>query len=539
LVAFVRARDATAFEILYERHARELLSFCCNMLGSKVDGEDAVQATFASAHRALLADDRTVELRPWLFAIARNACLSILRARRPHGELSAVARANEDPAAEVARREEIREVIAGLLDLPESQRAALVLAELHGFSHSEIGALLGVRTEQVKSYVYQARSNLISERDARGADCHTIRQELATARGPALLRSRLRRHLRSCPGCQQYAADVARQRDQLGGLLPVLPTLALKRRVLDAAFGNSPDGGAYAGATAAGGSVAAATAELAGGGAKAFVAKLLAGAAVLGVGGGVATVGLSTRLIPLTQLAATSSSSRPIQRMPAAPQSVDSSTPAASAYTAPVAAGAGRQPSQPAASPTQGAQLSQDKQPVDSSASNGPTSATTSPGSQAREEARSKSEEAHDGSEEAHGKSEEAHGKGEEAHGKGEEAHGKSEEAHGKSEEAHGKSEEAHGKSEEAHGKSEEAHGTSEEAHGKSEEARGKSEEVHGKSEEVRAASDEEAHGQSGKATPPGRGEEAPGESEEGRGHGVEAVANGNSEEAHGKAKSE
>ena len=535
-MAFVRGGDPTAFEILYDRHARELLSFCRYMLGSHADAEDAVQSTFASAHKALLANDRTVELRPWLFAIARNACLSIMRVRRPLAELSTGSPLNEDAATEVEQREEMREVMATLLELPESQRVALVLAELYGFSQSEIGAVLGVDAGRIKSYIYQARSNLISEREARGADCDAIRQELAAARGPALLKSRLRRHLRSCPGCQQYAAELSRRRDQLGVLLPVLPSLALKRRVLEAALGNSPDASTYAGAAAAGGSVAATTVELAGGGAKALVAKLLAGVAFLGAGTGAATVVVSATVAPAEQMAAASRSSRVAE--PSATPVVGSSTPAAGSHPGPPSTGGREQPSQTATPLTEHSAASRDGAPtapgVDST-----TYVAIVPASDAGTEAHGRSEEAHGSSEEAHGKGEEAHGKSEEAHGQGEEAHGNSEEAHGQGEEAHGKSEEAHGKSEEAHGNSEGVHGQSEEAaargnsegvHGQSEEAaaRGNSEGVHGHSEEAAArGKSEEAHGQSEEAVAHGKSEEAHGQSEE-------AVAHGKSEEAHG-----
>ena len=300
-MALVRLGDATAFEILYDRHVRELLSFCRYMLGSRADAEDAVQSTFASAHRALLADDRWVDVRPWLFTIARNACLSTLRGRRPVAEVLAASPASEDPVVRVEQREDMRQVLATLHELPENQRAALVLSELHGFSQSEIGALLGVRPEQVKSYVYQARSNLISEREARSADCRVIREELAMARGPALLKSRLRRHLRSCPGCREYAAGIARQRHQLGMLLPVAPSLALKRRALEGVLGRAPGSATHAGGVAAAGSAAATTAELAGGGAKALIAKLLVGVASLGASTGAATVVLG---VPATRVRA-------------------------------------------------------------------------------------------------------------------------------------------------------------------------------------------------------------------------------------------
>ena len=288
LVACVRRGDTDAFEALYDRHVRELLGFCVYMLSSRQDAEDAVQATFASAYRALRADSRPVALRPWLFTIARNDCLSILRRRRPTVELNGEIAPGADPVDQIETREEVRKVFEGLRELPESQRAALVLAEVHGLSHNEVGRVLGVRSEQVKAFVYQARSKLVSERAARDADCHEIREELSSARGAALLRGRLRRHVRSCPECRTFAAGVARQRRQLGALLPVVPSLALKYRALEDALRIPTSdpvtvaGGATVGATAAG-----TAAELAGGGLNAIVCKVAVGVACLGASAGV------------------------------------------------------------------------------------------------------------------------------------------------------------------------------------------------------------------------------------------------------------
>jgi RNA polymerase sigma factor (sigma-70 family) len=464
LVALVRRGDPTAFEILYDRHVRELLSFCRYMLGSHADAEDAVQSTFASAHRALLADDRWIDLRPWLFTIARNACLSILRARRPVVEAVGVSPSREDPVARVEQREDMRQMLATLHELPESQRTALILSELHGFSQMEIGALLGVRPEQVKSYVYQARSNLISEREARSADCRVIREEIAAARGPALLKSRLRRHLRSCSGCREYAAGVARQRHQLGILLPVAPSLALKRRALEAALGKASGSGEYPGSLAMGGSATAATAELASGGAKALMAKLLIGVACLGAGTGAATVVLGVPATPAQRMAPTASARVPTRpRLAAFVQPARDATPAARQHDDGPPRSVGANGSQLAAAPLQHSQAPSSSG-VDSVTASSASSASGPPvvGKVTGEE--------------AHGKSEEPHGKSEEPHGKSEEVHGKSEEPPGKSEEAPGKSEEPPGKSEEAHGRSssEEAPGSSNEAHGKSEEGRGK-----------------------------------------------------------------
>jgi RNA polymerase sigma factor (sigma-70 family) len=305
LVACVRRGDTAAFEALYDRHVRELLGFCVYMLGSRHDAEDAVQATFASAYRALRADSRPVTLRPWLFTIARNDCLSILRRRRPVVELNGEVAPGPDPVAELEVREEVRKVFEGLRELPENQRAALVLAEVHGLSQQEVGRVLGVRSDQVKAYVYQARSKLISDRRARDADCDEIREELASARGAALLRGRLRRHVRSCPDCKLYADGVARQRRQLGALLPIVPPLALKYRALEEALNfGAAESATVAGGAAVGASVAGTAADIAGGGIKVLVCKIAAGMVCLGAG---ASVGVSALEAPSESPARTTS----------------------------------------------------------------------------------------------------------------------------------------------------------------------------------------------------------------------------------------
>ena len=290
LVASIRGNDPAAFETLYERHQRELLSFCMYMLGSRADAEEALQVTFASAYRALLADERPVALRPWLFAIARNQSLTIIRRRRATVELGGEAAAGGDPTAgdpfrELELREEIRHTLAGVRGLPERQRAAMVLAELHGLSQAEVAEVLGLKPEQVKALVYQARSSLISERTARDADCSEIREELATARGASLLKGKLRRHVRSCPDCRTYADGVRRRRGA-GAFLPLLPWLTLKvRGIQDAVSSLGADQLTYAGGTTLGGTVAGA-AIVAGGPIKAIAVKVAAGAALLGLSTG-------------------------------------------------------------------------------------------------------------------------------------------------------------------------------------------------------------------------------------------------------------
>src|SRR2546427_9505967 len=80
LVSRIRAGQESAFEVVYDRYHRPLLSFCRHMLGHPEEAADAVQLTFLSAYRDLTASEKPIQLRAWLFTIARNRCLSMLRA---------------------------------------------------------------------------------------------------------------------------------------------------------------------------------------------------------------------------------------------------------------------------------------------------------------------------------------------------------------------------------------------------------------------------------------------------------------------------
>lgn len=253
LVELLRRGSEAAFEALFERHSPAILSFCRHMLGSAEDAEDAVQQVFAAAHRDLVSSHRGVAVKPWLFTIARNRCLSMLRTRRPESA------AFEGPATaglheEVERRADLRELLRDVAELPEEQRAALVLAELGDLSHPQIGKVLGVETAKVKALVFRARAGLIERREARSTPCEEIREELATLSRGALRRNRLRHHLRHCEGCSAFRDEVRRQRSLMAMVLPVMPSAGLKAAVLGAAgTGGLGAGGALTGAGAAGG----------------------------------------------------------------------------------------------------------------------------------------------------------------------------------------------------------------------------------------------------------------------------------------------
>jgi RNA polymerase sigma factor (sigma-70 family) len=218
----VQRGNEQAFEVLFERYGRPLVGVCRKVLGDDSEAEDAVQHTFATAWKELQRLDWAGpdNVKPWLFTIAHNRCLTMLRARGPHTAELVEHPSDLDLATEVSGRVELRAVIADIADLPPEQRSALMLAELNGMSHAEIAGVLGRRESSVKSLIFEARRTLGDWREARESSCAVIREQLATLRGGSLRRRALRRHLHGCADCRAYQLQVRHSRRPLRSLLP-------------------------------------------------------------------------------------------------------------------------------------------------------------------------------------------------------------------------------------------------------------------------------------------------------------------------------
>jgi RNA polymerase sigma factor (sigma-70 family) len=214
--------DAAAFAVVYERHHQALYRYCRSILRHDEDAQDALQSTMARAFAALQDEQRDFELRPWLFRIAHNEAISILRRRRETGELDELPALGE-LEDRVAEREELRLLQLDLADLPERQRAALILRELNGLSHQEIGVVLELSTGAVKQAIFDARSALFSFREGREMACHDIRRMLSDGDGRVLRGRGVRGHLRSCPDCRRFKADIEQRPKALRALAPPLP----------------------------------------------------------------------------------------------------------------------------------------------------------------------------------------------------------------------------------------------------------------------------------------------------------------------------
>jgi RNA polymerase sigma factor (sigma-70 family) len=161
LARLVGGGSERAFGAIYERYHRALYGYCRSIVREDVDAQDVLQSTFASAFVALRRGRRDAPLRPWLFRIAHNEAISLIRRRRSDVELADSAErcvgSAEDRADERAR---LALLVEDLRELPDRQRSALVMRELSGLSHEEIAVVLETSIGAAKQAVFEARRAL-------------------------------------------------------------------------------------------------------------------------------------------------------------------------------------------------------------------------------------------------------------------------------------------------------------------------------------------------------------------------------------------
>ncbi len=159
--------DERAFAVLYARYGRRLHAYCRSIVNHDEDAHDALQSSMLKAYRALRGNGGAVHVRPWLFRIAHNESISVIRARRGHEALREDTWVTEDgPGARAETREELDEMVDGVLELSERRRTALVMREFSGFGYPAIAAALGTSAGAAKQAVFEARSALAARRRA-------------------------------------------------------------------------------------------------------------------------------------------------------------------------------------------------------------------------------------------------------------------------------------------------------------------------------------------------------------------------------------
>jgi RNA polymerase sigma factor (sigma-70 family) len=293
LVAVIRRGNTAAFELLVSRYETRLLSFCRHLLRSREDAEDVLQEVLTAAYNAMLSDDRPINVRPWLYRIARNRCLNHLRKAQAVGVDSMDVHFSDNGAStadKVNDREEFRQLVGDIHGLPETQRTALVLREMDALSYEQIAEAMDTTVPSVKSLLVRARVSLAEASEARLLTCEEVREELGEAAEGLIKKpsAAVRRHVKSCGRCERFEKEIRHSRKAVAAaLVPVGAIGIFRKLLLIHLLGHSAGSGA-AGAGAAGASAtgtgAVAGASAAGAGAAGAAGAGAAGAAAGGAG---------------------------------------------------------------------------------------------------------------------------------------------------------------------------------------------------------------------------------------------------------------
>jgi RNA polymerase sigma factor (sigma-70 family) len=260
-------RDEQAFATIFRRYHQEIYRFCLSILGNAEDARDALQNTMVKALQALPGEERQIELKPWLYRVAHNESIDLVRKRRETAALDPELTAAADSLAETAaQRERLRQLLRDLDDLPDRQRAALVMRELGGLGFEQIGEAFDTSPAVARQTVYEARLSLRSLEEGREMSCEEVMHRLSNADGRVARRRDLQAHLRACPDCRAFRDAIDTRRRDFAALAP-LPAIA-SAGVLHAILGGAQG--------AAGGAVGASGVTVAAGAGKAVTAGLVA-----------------------------------------------------------------------------------------------------------------------------------------------------------------------------------------------------------------------------------------------------------------------
>ena len=326
--------DDAAYAAIYARYHARIEAYCRAIVRHDEDARDAAQTAMTKALVAIRSQRETLHLRSWLYRIAHNEALTVLRRRRHHHELTEALESHDaDPVIEVLVREQLRATLTALGTLPASHREALLLRELGGLEYTTVAEVTGMTPRAARQAVFRARRVLRADRAAaEQSQCPEIRSVLAGHDGRRRRARMVRAHLRICHACRTWDAA---HRPALPRALSVLPTAL-------ASAASSLWGwltGAVAGSPGGVGTVAA--------------TKLVTGAVVLAAG----TAPIAQHEIvahdahrarpAVTTHQAASAGARASTKAPATPPALGASSPARATRATPAATSAKMRPTRP------------------------------------------------------------------------------------------------------------------------------------------------------------------------------------------------
>lgn len=241
-------RDGTDGELgtaaaIFDRYNQRLYRYCLAIVANSQDAQDALQNTMVKVLRTLPREKRPIELKPWLYRIAHNESIELLRRRRDTRQLDAeLAAPGSGLAEEAASRERLRRLISDLDELPERQRGALVMRELGGLDFAEIGAALGTSSRAARQTLYEARLSLRGMDEGREMSCETVTRALSAGDGRVIRRRDLRAHLHNCRECRRFREEIEVRELDLAALSP-LPAAVAARLLERLLSGHGVSGG--------------------------------------------------------------------------------------------------------------------------------------------------------------------------------------------------------------------------------------------------------------------------------------------------------
>ncbi len=225
LVASARAGDDRAFSELYARYQDRIRAFILSKVHDHGRAEDIAQDVFISALRRLRSSEQTIAFKPWIYEIAKNACIDEFRRNRRTPEVSLDA--DEElvsgrrsligiaptPPAAVEGKMALDDLQGAFGGLSESHHKLLVMREFEGRSYTEIAASTGMSLPMVESALFRARRKLSEEYEelASGRRCEQVQGAIESGRMRSLRsmgireRRQLTRHLAHCQPCRREA----------------------------------------------------------------------------------------------------------------------------------------------------------------------------------------------------------------------------------------------------------------------------------------------------------------------------------------------
>jgi RNA polymerase sigma factor (sigma-70 family) len=223
LVAALRAGDERAFERLYERYHRRIAAYIYGMVNDYARAEDITQDVFMSALRRMRETERPIAFKPWIYEIAKNACIDQFRRSKRAEEVSydaddglaagdygRLVTTGPTPDAAVDQKMSLDHLCGAFGGLSETHHEILVMRELEGLSYREIGERLGMSRPSVESTLFRARRRLTEEYSEliSGERCRRI-QAIITSAATGTLgardQRRMARHVSYCQPCRRQA----------------------------------------------------------------------------------------------------------------------------------------------------------------------------------------------------------------------------------------------------------------------------------------------------------------------------------------------